>query len=58
MTKIIIFLRGMWEFRRSWTWADTDENRDLAGGYTELDEAYDSGREFAHAVTLRIFDRP
>lgn len=56
MKLLIAFLRGVLEFRRSFTWADTDENRDLWGGYTDLDEAYDRGREFAHRVTFRRFE--
>lgn len=50
MKKAIAFLRGAYEFRRSFTWADPE------GGYTALDEAYDRGREFAHRVTLRRFE--
>lgn len=52
--KIVAFLRGIWEFRHSCTWADparTDENP-----YTDLDEAYDRGRDLAHRITLRRFE--
>lgn len=48
--KLFAFLRGVYEFRRSFTWTDP------AGGYTELDEAYDHGREFAHRITFRLFE--
>ena len=57
MKRIIAFLRGMAEFRRDYTWADTTEERDLWDGYTSLDDAYDRGREWAHRLTLRKFDR-
>lgn len=50
MQTIIAFCRGVAEFRSGCTWADP------RGGYTELDEAYDRGREFAHRVTLRRWD--
>lgn len=55
MTKIIAFLRGIYEFRRSLTWADparTDEDF-----YTLLDESYDRGRDFTHMITFRRFER-
>lgn len=54
MKKLIAFLRGMWEFRLSCTWADparTDDN-----WYTELDNAYDCGRDMAHRLTLRRYE--
>ena len=56
MRRIIAFLRGVYEFRRSFTWADTDDHRDLWDGYTPLDDAYDRGREWAHRLTFRRFD--
>lgn len=56
MKKIVAFMRGVLEFRNSFTWADEEENRDLCGGYTPLDEAYDRGREFAHKMTFRKFE--
>lgn len=55
MKKITAFLRGAWEFRLSWTWADPARD-DNHHPYTELDEAYDRGREFAHRITLRRFE--
>jgi hypothetical protein len=56
MARAIAFLRGMYEFRRSFTWADSDEARDFWDGYTPLDAAYDCGREWAHRLTLRKFE--
>lgn len=56
MQRIIAFLRGMIEFRRECTWADTEEARDFWDGYTPLDDAYDWGREYAHRLTLRRFE--
>lgn len=59
MTQLRAFLLGMFEFRRSYTWADparvldTDNWQD---SYTTLDEAYDSGREWAHRLTFRKWD--
>lgn len=50
MTFIIAFLRGMWEFRSECTWSDP------SGDYTNLDEAYDRGRDLAHRLTLRRYD--
>lgn len=50
MKRFAAFLRGMMEFRRCFTWSDP------AGGYTELDSAYDWGREWAHRLTFRRFD--
>lgn len=55
MKKVFAFFLGMREFRLSCTWADpagTDDNP-----YTELDEVYDRGRDLAHRLTLRRFDR-
>lgn len=56
MKKLIAFLRGIWEFRSSFTWGDSEEARDFWDGYTPLDDAYDRGREFAHRVTFRKFE--
>ncbi|MBB4092441.1 hypothetical protein HGG72_08365 [Ochrobactrum pecoris] len=54
MHKLKAFLLGMREFRLSSTWADPARSED--NDYTELDEAYDCGRELAHRLTLRAFD--
>ena len=54
MTKIAAFLRGMYEFRSDWTWADPARNDEEY--YTALDEAYDHGREWAHRMTLRRYE--
>lgn len=54
MKKIRAYLLGMFEFRRSWTWADPARTTDEP--YTDLDEAYDRGRDMAHRLTLRRFD--
>lgn len=54
MKTLRAFLRGMREFRSWVTWADP-ARRD-ASDYTDLDLAYDRGREFAHRITLRCFD--
>lgn len=51
--KIIAFLRGVAEFRLGYTWADPDRGDDE---FTELDEAYDWGREWAHRLTFRRWD--
>ena len=56
MQKLLAFLRGIFEFRQSFTWADTEEARDMWDGYTPLDNAYDRGRELAHRVTFRRFE--
>lgn len=48
------FILGMLEFRSDFTWADPA--RDDDDNYTELDEAYDEGRDFAHRLTFRRFD--
>lgn len=48
------FLRGMRESRHCFTWADperTDEH-----WYTELDAAYDAGRDLAHRLTFRRWE--
>lgn len=52
MSVLIAFLRGMLEFRSSYTWADPKRQEDL----TELDYVYDHGREFAHLITFRLFE--
>jgi hypothetical protein len=54
MKRVIVFFRGMYEFRRDCTWADPSRVATL----TELDEAYDLGREWAHRLTLRRYDQP
>lgn len=54
MKTITTFLLGMWEFRRDLTWADP--TRTIYTGYTDLDIAYDWGREWAHRLTLRYWD--
>jgi len=54
LTKIRAFLRGVLEFRHSFTWADPA--RVSPHDYTDLDHLYDEGREFAHRVTLRQFE--
>ena len=53
ITHPVAFLRGVYEFHRECTWADPDR---ADGDYTEKDEAYDYGRDFAHRVTLRQFE--
>lgn len=54
MTKRIkAFFRGMYEFRRTVTWADPARE----GDFTDLDVAYDWGREWAHRLTFRKWDR-
>lgn len=54
MKTILAFLNGMWEFRSDFTTnydhANTEEG-------DRLQEAYDSGREWAHRVTLRRYDQ-
>lgn len=53
MKRIRAFLIGISEFRDSWTWKDpADEDN-----YTELDDWYDRGREFAHRITFRHWDK-
>ena len=54
MNRLRAFLLGMYEFRNSLTWADP--NRDAESGMTALDEAYDRGRDLAHALTFRRYD--
>lgn len=46
--KLKSFLRGMYEFRD-----------DITSGFdnTEVQKAYDWGREWAHRITLRIWDK-
>lgn len=57
MRKIVsAFIRGVFEFRRSQTWADPA--RTDADPYTDADSAYDHGREFAHRATFRKWDTP
>ena len=56
MRRIKAFLLGMIEFRSDCTWADPARSDDIPGDYTELDFAYDSGREMAHRLTFRRFD--
>jgi len=53
MNRIKTFLRGVYEFRRTVTWADPARGED---GPTMLDEAYDWGREWAHRLTLRRYE--
>lgn len=55
MHTILAFLRGIFEFRTDLTWVDP--GRDDVNHYTQLDQAYDRGRDFAHLITLRKFDR-
>lgn len=52
MASIKAFLRGMYEFRLDDTWADPERDDWL----TDLDIAYDHGREWAHRLTFRFFD--
>lgn len=54
MGRLVAFLRGAYEFRRSFTWADPA--RTDAAWYTAKDEAYDWGREWTHRLTFRVFD--
>lgn len=53
MAKIIAFLRGAYEFRRGFTWTDPARGDD---GFTELDDVYDLGRDWAHRLTFRCYD--
>lgn len=46
MKKLIAYLRGMWEYRSSLTWADP-----ASDDYSDLDDAYDRGRDMAHRLT-------
>lgn len=50
------FIKGMREFRSDVTWADPARDYQSGYSYTELDEAYDRGREWAHRLTLRRYD--
>jgi len=52
MNAVKAFLRGMIEFRSDCTWADPLRDDYL----TDLDVAYDWGREWAHRLTFRYFD--
>jgi hypothetical protein len=52
--KIAAFIRGAVEFRSDCTWADPARGD---GGPTALDDFYDAGREFAHRITRRAFER-
>lgn len=54
MSKVSAFLLGMTEFRQSITWADP--NRSEENSYTDLDHAYDRGRDMAHRLTLRYYE--
>lgn len=54
MNWLSAFLLGIYEFRRSFTWADPA--RSDSCDYTPLDDAYNRGREFAHKVTLRLYE--
>lgn len=54
MNKLFAFLLGMREFRISMTWADP--NRTDECDYTDLDDAYNRGREFAHQITFRRYE--
>ena len=54
LSKLIAFIRGMIEFRSGLTWADPA--RTVCNWYTELDEAYDCGREWAHRLTFRRWE--
>ena len=53
MAKIAAFLRGMLEFRSDYTWADPAR---VGSCHTDLDDAYDKGRDFAHRLTFRYYD--
>lgn len=53
--RIRAFVLGMLEFSLDFTWADPARNDDC--NYTALDEAYDYGRDFAHRITFRRWDR-
>jgi hypothetical protein len=54
MKTIKAFLLGMWEFRTDFTWADPARTDDC--WYTDLDAAYDFGRELAHRLTFRRYE--
>jgi hypothetical protein len=49
------FLLGMFEFRLGFTWADPNRTEECP--YTHLDYAYDLGREWAHRLTFKRWDR-
>lgn len=54
LARLAAFLRGAYEFRRDFTWADPA--RSDGSSYTVLDEAYDHGRDVAHRIFLRRYD--
>lgn len=54
LARLRAFIRGMREFRLDCTWADPLRK---CGYMTDLDYAYDSGREWAHRLTFRLFER-
>lgn len=54
LKRLYAFALGVFEFRRSWTWADPA--RTDADPYTAADSAYDHGREIAHRLTFRRWD--
>ncbi len=54
LARFTAFARGACEFRHDITWADPARSGDNA--YTELDDAYDCGRDFAHRILRRIHD--
>lgn len=54
LARLTALARGAYEFRRDFTWAD--RARSNSNSYTELDEAYDPGRDVAHWIFLRRFD--
>lgn len=54
MKKLRAFFLGMKEFRSCITWADPARTSDH--NFTNLDEAYNWGREWAHRLTLRHFE--
>lgn len=54
MNRLRAFFRGMREFRLSLTWADPARTAD--NPFTELDNAYNWGREWAHRLTLRRYE--
>lgn len=54
LKNLYAFARGIWEFRRAWTWADPA--RTDADPYTDADSAYDLGRDVAHCLTFRKWD--
>lgn len=54
LARFTAFARGAYEFRSDVTWADPAQSD--SNPYTELDEAYDQGRDFAHQLFLRQYD--